>query len=83
MRPLSPVCALLLKQVTPNGTTWVLLQGKKVISVACGAEHTLAALETGEVTSVFWLLHICLLLCLVVLSSRPAVSQYVQLIKLT
>ena len=29
---------------------WVLLQGKRVISVACGAEHTLAALETGEVT---------------------------------
>ena len=34
----------------PNGATWVLLQGKQVISVACGAEHTLAALETGEVT---------------------------------
>ena len=24
-------------------------QGQRVISVACGAEHTLAALDTGEV----------------------------------
>ena len=31
-----------------------ITQDKRIISVACGAEHTLAALETGEVCSALY-----------------------------
>lgn len=41
------------------------VQGRRVISVACGAEHTLAALETGEVVNLpYCLLSLPLAACL-------------------
>ena len=32
----------------------MLRQGQRVVSVACGAEHSLAALDTGEVFAWGW-----------------------------